>query len=122
MEIAQLSPEEAQPFLEEYGIEEPGLNRMIHVSYDLLGLISFFTIGPDEVRAWTVLRGANAYTAAGEIHTDLQRGFIRAEVIAWDELLALGGLSEARAKGKLRLEGKDYVLKDGEIMHIRFNV
>jgi GTP-binding protein YchF len=122
MEIAQLPLEEARPFLEEYGIQEPGLDRVIHVSYDLLGLISFFTIGPDEVRAWTVSRGANAYTASGVIHTDLQRGFIRAEVIAWDELLALGGLSEARAKGRLRLEGKDYLLKDGEIMHVRFNV
>jgi hypothetical protein len=122
MEIAQLPAEEARPFLEEYGIQEPGLDRMIHVSYSLLGLISFFTIGPDEVRAWTVPRGANAYSAAGEIHTDLQRGFIRAEVIAWDELLALGGLTEARAKGKLRLEGKEYLLKDGEIMHVRFNV
>lgn len=122
MEITQLPPEEAEPFLEEYGIAEPGLDRVIHVSYDLLGLISFFTIGPDEVRAWTVPRGVTAYTAAGVIHTDLQRGFIRAEVIAWDELLALGGLSEARARGKLRLEGKDYVLKDGEVMHVRFNV
>jgi len=122
MEIAQLPPEEARPFLEEYGIKEPGLDRVIHVSYELLGLISFFTIGPDEVRAWTVPRGATAYTAAGVIHTDLQRGFIRAEVIAWDELLALGGLSEARSRGKLRLEGKDYVLKDGEVMHVRFNV
>jgi ribosome-binding ATPase len=122
MELAQLPPEEALPFLEEYGIKEPGLDRVIHVSYDLLGLISFFTIGPDEVRAWTVPQGANAYTAAGVIHTDLQRGFIRAEVIAWDELLALGGLNEARAKGKLRLEGKEYIPKDGEIMHVRFNV
>jgi ribosome-binding ATPase len=122
MDIAQLSPEEAQIFLEEYGIEEPGLNRVIHLSYDLLGLQSFFTVGPDEVRAWTIERGANAYQAAGEIHSDLQRGFIRAEVIYWEELLALGGLNEAKAKGKLRLEGKEYIVKDGEIVHIRFNI
>lgn len=122
MDIAQLSPEEAQIFLEEYGIEEPGLNRVIHLSYDLLGLQSFFTVGPDEVRAWTIERGANAFQAAGEIHSDLQRGFIRAEVIYWEELLALGGLNEAKAKGKLRLEGKEYIVKDGEIVHIRFNI
>jgi ribosome-binding ATPase len=122
MDIAQLSAEEAQIFLEEYGIEEPGLNRVIHLSYDLLGLQSFFTVGPDEVRAWTIERGANAFQAAGEIHSDLQRGFIRAEVIYWEELLALGGLNEAKAKGKLRLEGKEYIVKDGEIVHIRFNI
>jgi ribosome-binding ATPase YchF (GTP1/OBG family) len=122
MEIAQLSPEEAEVFLEEYGISEPTLNRVIRVSYDLLNLISFFTVGEDEVRAWTVHRGATAYEAAGAIHSDLQKGFIRAEVIVWDELLDLGGLSEARAKGKLRLEGKDYRVQDGEIVHIRFNL
>ena len=122
MEIAQLPPEEAPIFLEEYGIAEPGLNRVIRLSYDLLGLLSFFTVSPDEVRAWAVRRGATAHEAAGIIHTDLQKGFIRAEVIPWDELLALGGLAEARARGKLRLEGKDYVLKDGEMMHVRFNV
>lgn len=122
MEIAQLPPMEAREFLAEYGIEESGLERVIHTSYQLLGLISFFTVGPDEVRAWTVPIGTSAYTAAGEIHTDLQKGFIRAEVIAWEELIALGGLSEARAKGKLRLEGRDYILQDGEVMHVRFNI
>jgi GTP-binding protein YchF len=122
MEIAQLPEEEAQVFLEEYGIAEPSLNRVISLSYDLLGLISFFTVGPDEVRAWTIREGANALQAAGVIHTDLQKGFIRAEVIAWDELVALGGLTEAKTKGRLRLEGKEYQLKDGEIMHVRFNV
>jgi GTP-binding protein YchF len=122
MEIAQLPPEEAQAFLEDYGISEPGLSKVIRLSYDLLGLLSFFTVGPDEVRAWTIARGTNAHEAAGAIHSDLQKGFIRAEVIPWDELLALGGLSEARAKGKLRLEGKDYFLHDGEIMHVRFHV
>jgi ribosome-binding ATPase len=122
MEIAQLPEEEAQAFLEEYGIEEPGLHRMIRLSYDLLGLQSFFTVGPDEVRAWTLRRGATAYEAAGEIHTDLQRGFIRAEVISVDELISLGGLSEARAKGKLRLEGKEYIVQEGEVVHIRFNI
>ncbi len=122
MEIAQLPPDEAAVFLSEYGIEEPGLNRVIRLSYDLLGLLSFFTVGPDEVRAWTVRRGASAVEAAGEIHSDLQKGFIRAEVIDNQELIALGGLTEARAKGKLRLEGKDYIVHDGEIMHVRFNI
>jgi GTP-binding protein YchF len=122
MDIAQLPPEEAAVFLEEYGISEPGLKRVIRLSYDLLGLIPFFTVGEDEVRAWTVRRGSTALEAAGAIHSDLQKGFIRAEVIAWDDLLALGGLAEGRAKGKLRLEGKDYRVKDGEIMHVRFNL
>jgi GTP-binding protein YchF len=122
MEIAQLPPEDAQVFMGEYGIEELGLERVIRLSYDLLGLISFFTVGPDEVRAWTIRRHATAYEAAGEIHSDLQKGFIRAEVVANDELIALGGLNEAKAKGRLRLEGKEYIVHDGEIVHIRFNV
>jgi GTP-binding protein YchF len=122
MEIAQLDPADAVEFMTEYGITEQGLARVIRVSYALLGLISFFTVGPDEVRAWTLPRGSSAYQAAGEIHTDLQKGFIRAEVIPVDELLALGGLKEANAKGRLRLEGKDYIVHDGEIVHIRFNV
>jgi len=121
-DIAQLPPEEAQVFLAEYGIEEPSLNRMIRLSYDLLGLQSFFTVGPDEVRAWTVQRGATAPEAAGVIHTDLQKGFIRAEVAAYDELIALGGLNEAKAHGRLRLEGKEYIVKDGDILNIRFNI
>jgi len=122
MELAQLAPEDAQLFMGEYGIEELGLHKVIRVSYDLLGLQSFFTVGPDEVRAWTVRRGDNALTAAGVIHTDLQKGFIRAEVVTYQDLVTLGGLAEARAKGKLRLEGKEYILQDGEIMHVRFNV
>lgn len=122
MEIAQLPPEEAAEFLKEYGIEEPSLNRMIRLSYDLLGLQSFFTAGSDEARAWTVRRGATAPEAAGEIHTDLQKGFIRAEVVAYDDLMALGSMTEARNKGKLRLEGKDYVVQDGDILNIRFNI
>jgi len=119
MDIAQLPSEDAQMFMAEYGIEEPSLNRMIRLSYDLLGLQSFFTVGPDEVRAWTVKRGATAPEAAGEIHTDLQKGFIRAEVITYDDLVSLGGYAEARAKGKLRLEGKEYIVQDGEILNIR---
>jgi len=122
MELAQLLPEEAQDFMWEYGIEELGLSKVIRVSYDLLGLQSFITVGENEVHAWTIRRGTTAYEAAGVVHTDLQKGFIRAEVIPWDELLALGSLGEARARGRLRLDGKDYVLKDGEVMHVRFNV
>jgi GTP-binding protein YchF len=122
MEIAQLPPEEAKEFLDEYGIEEPSLNRMIRLSYDLLGLQSFFTVGPDECRAWTVRRGALAPEAAGEIHTDLQKGFIRAEVVAYTDLVSLGGMVEARAKGKLRQEGKDYVVQDGDVINIKFNL
>ncbi len=122
MEIAQLPAEDAALFMEEYGIEEPGLNKMIRLSYDLLDLQSFFTVGEDEVRAWTIRRGTTAQEAAGVIHTDLQKGFIRAEVIAYDDLIALGSMAAARAQGKLRLEGKDYVVQDGDIMHIRFNV
>ena len=122
MEIAQLPPEDAAVFLQEYGIEEPGLNRVIRLSYDLLGLISFFTVGEDEVRAWTVRRGATAPEAAGVIHTDLQKGFIRAEVVSYDDLVKLGSMSAARAAGKLRLEGKNYIVQDGDILHIRFNV
>ncbi|MBI5932838.1 MAG: redox-regulated ATPase YchF [Chloroflexi bacterium] len=122
MEIAQLSPEDAAVFMQEYGIEEPSLNRMIRLSYDLLNQQSFFTVGEDEVRAWTVRRGAGAQEAAGAIHTDLQKGFIRAEVVAYDDLASLGSMNEAKAKGKLRLEGKEYIVKDGDIVHIRFNV
>jgi len=119
MEIAQLPPEDAAMFMQEYGIDEPGLNRMIRLSYDLLRLQSFFTVGEDEVRAWTTRRAATAVEAAGEIHTDLAHGFVRAEVVAYSDLIALGGMAEAKAKGKLRLEGKEYVVKDGDIVHIR---
>ncbi len=122
MELAQLPLDEAEMFMGEYGIEELGLNRVIHLSYNLLGLQSFFTVGEDEVRAWTVHRKASAFEAAGEIHSDLQKGFIRAEVASYADLVALGGLSEARSKGKLRLEGREYPVQDGDIVHIRFNL
>lgn len=122
MDIAQLPPDEMEMFLQEYGIEEPSLNRMIRLSYDLLGLQSFFTAGEDECRAWTTRRGAKAPEAAGVIHTDLQKGFIRAEVVAYDDLMALGSMNEAKARGKLRLEGKEYVVKDGDILNIRFAI
>ena len=122
MEIAQLSPDDAAIFMKEYGIEELSLSKMIKLSYDLLQLQSFFTVGEDEVRAWTTRRGAPAVEAAGEIHTDIQRGFVRAEVVACEDLLSLGGMGEAKTKGKLRLEGKEYIVKDGDIMHIRFNI
>ena len=122
MELAQMSPEDAADFLKEYGIAEPGLSRMIRVSYKLLGLHSFLTAGEDEVRAWTVPVGAVAVDAAGTIHTDLARGFIRAEVTAYDDLIKCGDFAEARKHGLLRLEGKEYVVKDGDILNIRFNV
>jgi len=122
MEIAQLPPDDASVFMQEYGITELSLNRMITASYDLLDQQSFFTVGEDEVRAWTTRRSATAVEAAGEIHTDLQRGFVRAEVVAFADLLELGGMVEAKAKGRLRLEGKEYIVKDGDIVHIRFNV
>ncbi len=119
MEIAQLPPADAAIFMSEYGITELSLNRMISISYDLLDQQSFFTVGEDEVRAWTTRRKATAVEAAGEIHTDLAHGFVRAEVIACAELLELGGMTEAKAKGKLRLEGKEYIVRDGDIVHIR---
>jgi GTP-binding protein YchF len=122
MEIAQLPPDDAAVFMEEYGIKELSLNRMISVSYDLLNQQSFFTVGEDEVRAWTTKRNATAVEAAGEIHTDLAHGFVRAEVVACQDLLELGSMHEAKTKGKLRLEGKEYIVKDGDIVHIRFNV
>jgi GTP-binding protein YchF len=122
MEIAQLSPDDAAVFMNEYGIEELGLSKMIKLSYDLLQLQSFFTVGEDEVRAWTVDRGATALEAAGAIHTDLQHGFVRAEVVAYEDLISLGGMNQAKTKGKLRLEGKEYPVQDGDIVHVRFNL
>jgi GTP-binding protein YchF len=119
MEIAQLPPDDASVFMTEYGITELSLNRMISVSYDLLDQQSFFTVGEDEVRAWTTRRNATAVEAAGEVHTDLAHGFVRAEVVAYRDLIELGGMTEAKARGKLRLEGKEYVVKDGDIVHIR---
>jgi ribosome-binding ATPase len=121
-EIAQMEETEASEFLADFGIEEPGLNRAIRRCYALLGLQSFFTVGEDEVRAWTVEEGASAPEAAGVIHSDLQKGFIRAEVINYDELIALGSMAEARKVGKLRLEGKEYIVANGDILNIRFNV
>jgi GTP-binding protein YchF len=121
-ELAQMDPEEAAEFLTDFGIEEPGLNRAIRLSYDMLNRQTFFTVGEDEVRAWTVRRGANAPEAAGAIHSDLQKGFIRAEVIGYDELIEAGGMAEARKLGKLRLEGKEYPVKDGDVVSIRFNL
>jgi hypothetical protein len=121
-EIAQMDEASAEPFLTEYGIGEPSLQRMIRLSYDLLGVQSFFTVGEDEVRAWTMPRGGTAVDAAGAIHTDLARGFIRAEVIGYEDLVRAGSLTEARQRGLLRLEGRDYVVKDGDVVEIRFNV
>ena len=121
MDLGQLSDEDAALFMHEYGIEELGLSRMIRSSYELLGLLSFFTVGEDEVRAWTVRRGALAPEAAGEVHTDMQKGFIRAEVISYDELMEAGSMAEGRSKGKLRLEGKQYLVQDGDIISIRFS-
>jgi GTP-binding protein YchF len=119
-ELAQMEEEEAAEFLAEFDIPEPGLSRIIRLSYKLLQVHSFFTVGEDEVRAWTIPVGATAVEAAGVIHSDLARGFIRAEVIAYDELVGAGSMAEARKQGKLRLEGKEYVVKDGDIVHIRF--
>jgi GTP-binding protein YchF len=118
-ELAELNESEAAEFLASYGLEESAIFRLIRASYQLLGLISFFTVGEDECRAWTIRAGTSALEAAGEIHTDLQRGFIRAEVVNVDDLLAAGGLAEARARAQLRLEGKDYIVHDGEVVHIR---
>ena len=122
MEIAQLTPDEAKAFLEDLGIEEPALYKLIRESYTLLGLISFLTAGEDEVRAWTITKGMNAQKAAGKIHSDIERGFIRAELVSYDDFMADGSMSAARDKGHLRLEGKTYEVKDGDIINFRFNV
>ena len=119
MELGQLPADDAAMFMEEYGIKELSLNKMISLSYELLQVQSFFTVGEDEVRAWETKIGATAQESAGEIHTDLSRGFVRAEVVAYDDLISLGSMNEAKAKGKLRLEGKEYLVKDGDIVHIR---
>ncbi len=121
-EMVELEEDEKKEFLAEMGLEEPGLNRVIRAGYALLGLITFFTAGPKEVRAWTVRRGATAPEAAGVIHTDFRKGFIRAEVIGYDDFVRYGGEQGAREAGRLRLEGKDYVVADGDVMHFRFNV
>ncbi|MGZ5088584.1 MAG: DUF933 domain-containing protein, partial [Usitatibacter sp.] len=121
-EIAGLDDEEKKMFLDDMGMTEPGLDRLIHATYDLLGLQTYFTAGEKEVRAWTVKKGATAPQAAGVIHTDFEKGFIRAEVIAYDDYVKLGGEAKAKEAGKMRLEGKDYIVKDGDVMHFRFNV
>lgn len=121
-ELARLAPEEAAEFLADLGIEEPAVNRMIRAAYHALDLQSFFTVGPDECRAWAVRRGAAAPEAAGVIHSDLQRGFIRAETTAYADLMAAGTMAAAKAAGKVRLEGKTYVVQDGDILEIRFSV
>ncbi|MFZ1400481.1 MAG: redox-regulated ATPase YchF [Candidatus Promineifilaceae bacterium] len=126
MELAQLSAagdtESLEMFMEEYGVTELSLDKVIGLSYDLMGLQSFFTVGEDEVRAWTIKREATAVDAAAAIHTDLAKGFIRAETAAYDDLVALGGLPQARTAGKLRQEGKTYIVQDGDVINIKFNI
>jgi ribosome-binding ATPase len=119
-ELAELDMAERQTYLAELGLAEPGLNRLIFEGYKLLGLITYFTAGPKEARAWTVTKGTRAPQAAGVIHTDFEKGFIRSETIAYEDYVALGGETGARDAGKLRLEGKDYVVKDGDVLHFRF--
>ena len=121
-EISELDPEEMQEFLDEMGMEEPGLDRVIRAGYELLGLQTYFTAGVKEVRAWTVKQGATGPQAAGVIHTDFEKGFIRAEVVAYDDFITYKGESGAKEAGKWRLEGKEYIVKDGDVMHFRFNV
>jgi ribosome-binding ATPase YchF (GTP1/OBG family) len=118
-ELAELGDSEAAEFLASYGLKESAIARLIRASYQLLGLISFFTVGDDECRAWTLRSGSSALDAAGEIHTDIQRGFIRAEVVKYEDLVAAGSLAEARNRAQLRLEGKEYVVRDGEVVHFR---
>jgi GTP-binding protein YchF len=121
-ETAEMDPEEARALLEEFGVSEPGLERVIAACYGALDLITFLTTGEDETRAWEVRSGATAPEAAGGIHTDLQRGFIRAEVISYDELVAAGSMDAAKVAGKVRVEGKDYVVREGDVLHVRFAV
>ena len=121
-ELSQMDPADSAMFLEELGLKESGLNRLIKKSYELLGLISYLTAGEKETRAWTIVKGTKAPQAAGKIHSDFERGFIRAEVVDWETLLECGGYNGAREKGKVRSEGKDYVIKDGDVVLFRFNV
>jgi hypothetical protein len=121
-QIADMADEDKLLFLEDMGMDEPGLNRVIRAGYALLGLQTYFTAGPKEVRAWTVPAGATAPQAAGVIHTDFERGFIRAEVASYDDFVAHGGELGAKEAGKLRLEGRDYTVRDGDVIHFRFNV
>ncbi len=122
MEIGQLSAEDAQVFLNDLGIEESGLGRIIRESFDLLGVMPFFTVGPDECRAWTIRRGATAVEAASQIHSDIQRGFIRAEVVSYDAMIAAGSMADVRKAGQFRREGKTYVVQDADIINFLFNV
>ncbi len=121
-EIAELDDEEAKEFLTDLGLESSGLDRLIHSAFDLLGLMTFLTSGPDECRAWTIRKGTTAVKAAGKIHSDIERGFIRAEIVNYDDLVKLGSVNAAREKGLVRLEGKDYIMKDGDVTYFRFNV
>ncbi|GAB0057052.1 Ribosome-binding ATPase YchF [Candidatus Magnetaquicoccaceae bacterium FCR-1] len=121
-EIAELNPEETRAFLDDLGLEESGLDRMVRSAYHLLGLMTYFTAGPQETRAWTIPQGSTAYDAAGAIHSDFQRGFIRAEVIAYQDYMSAGGEQGAKERGLLRVEGRDYLVVDGDVMHFRFNV
>src|ERR687884_1302445 len=121
-QTADMSDEDKKIFLDDLGMDEPGLDRVIRAAYELLGLQTYFTAGEKEVRAWTVRRGATAPQAAGVIHTDFERGFIRAEVIAYDDYIRLKGEQGAKEAGRMRLEGKDYVVKDGDVIFFRFNV
>ena len=121
-ELAQMTEEEAKDFLAEFGITESAMDRVILKSYEIQGLMSFFTVGSDEVKAWTIKKGTPAVEAAGVIHSDIQQGFIRAEVLAYDDLMDAGSYAEARKKGTVRLEGKTYEVKDGDIINFRFNV
>jgi hypothetical protein len=122
MEIGQLDEADAAVFMEDLGIAESGLNRIIRRSFELLGLMPFFTVGPDECRAWTIRRGATAVEAAGEIHSDIQRGFIRAEVVSYDDMIAAGSMAETKRLGTFRREGKTYIVQDGDIINFLFNV
>ena len=121
-EIAELDDEDKQMFLEELGLQESGLDRLITAGYALLGLISYLTAGKPEVRAWTITRGTRAPQAAGKIHSDFERGFIRAEIVSYDDLIACGSIAAAKEKGLYRSEGKDYVVQDGDVILFRFNV
>jgi len=121
-EISALPPEEQKEFLADLGLSEPSLDRVNRASYELLGLIAFFTVGEDEVRAWTIRSGTKAREAAGTIHSDIERGFIRAEIVRWDDLIRLKTMAACREAGLLRLEGKEYLVQDGEVAHFRFNV
>ncbi len=121
-EIADMSAEDKEMFLSELGLKESGLNRIIKQGYSLLGLISYLTAGVQEVRAWTITNGTKAPQAAGKIHADFEKGFIRAEIVSFDDLMACGSMAAAKEKGLVRLEGKDYVMRDGDVVLFRFNV